>query len=137
MKTERVNFVLTVISLLALASTFYRVQSAASSEALPVLRCRELYLVDEQGRTRMELKVTPPQPNLKMPDGSIGFPESVLFRLFSSTGAPYVKIGANEDGAGMVLGGNGVYVQILSRGTNTPFVKIAAKDGREQVMKVQ
>jgi hypothetical protein len=43
----------------------------------------------------------------------------------------------NEDGGGLVLGGNGGYVQILSRRTNAPFVKIVTKDGREQVMKPQ
>jgi hypothetical protein len=83
---------------------------------------------------RAELKVTPPDPNVKMPDGTVGFPESVLFLTFSSTGSPHVKLGAS-DGGGLVLGGDGTYIQILSRGANTPFVKIVAKDGREQTMK--
>ena len=135
MKTKRFAIASTVISLLVLASTLFHVHSAGKPEVAPVLRCRELYLVDDQGRVRAELKVTPAQPTLKMPDGTIGFPESVLFRLISSTGSPYVKLGANEDGGGLVLGGDGGYVQILSRGTNIPFVKIVTKDGREQVMK--
>jgi hypothetical protein len=61
----------------------------------------------------------------------------VLFRLISSTGSPHVKLGASEDGGGLVLGGDGGCVQILSRGTNTPFVRIAAKDGRERMIKPQ
>ena len=45
-----------------------------------------------------------------------------------------MKLSATEDGAGMVLGGDGGHVQILSRGAN-PFVKIADKSGREEVLK--
>jgi len=118
-------------------SGLFRANSAATPEVAPVLRCRELYLIDDKGRTRAELKVTPAQPTLKMPDGTIGFPESVLFRLISSTGSPHVKLGANEDGGGLVLGGDGGYVQSLSGGTNCPFVKIVTKDGREQLIKPQ
>jgi len=135
MKTQRFAIGLVVLNLFILMCTLFRAQSAAKPEVAPVLRCRELYLVDDAGRVRAELKVTPAQPKLKMPDGTTGFPESVLFRLISSTGSPHVKLGANEDGGGLVLGGEGGYVQILSRGTNVPFVKIVTKDGREQVMK--
>ena len=137
MKAQRITIGLTALNVLILLMTVFRATTAAAPETAPILRCRELYLVDDKGRVRAELKVTPPQPDLKMPDGSIGFPESVLFRLISSTGSPHVKLGANEDGGGFVLGGDGGYVQILSRGTNAPFVKIVTKDGREQVMKPQ
>ena len=137
MKTKRFAIFLTVINLLVLTSVLFHAHSATKPEVAPVLRCRELYLVDDHGRIRAELKVTPAQPTLKMPDGTTGFPESVLFRLISSTGSPHVKLGANEDGAGLVLGGEARYVQILSRGTNFPFVKLVTKDGREQVMKPQ
>ena len=137
MKTQRFAIALTVMNLLILTLTMFRATSATTSELAPVLRCRELYLVDDKGRVRAELKVTPAQPTLKMPDGTTGFPESVLFRLISSTGSPHVKLGANEDGGGLVLGGEAGYVQILSRGTNVPFVKIVTKNGREQMMKPQ
>jgi hypothetical protein len=135
MKMQRFTVGLTALNIVILISVFLRANTAASPERAPVVRCRELYLVDDKGRVRAELKVTPPDPNVKMPDGTRGFPESVLFRLFSSTGGPYVKLGAAEDGGGLVLGGEGTYVQILSRGSNTPFVKIMGKDGREQTMK--
>jgi hypothetical protein len=36
-----------------------------------------------------------------------------------------------EDGAGLVLGGEKGYTQLLSRGTD-PFMKIVTKDGREK-----
>jgi hypothetical protein len=137
MKAQRVTIAFTALNVFILLMTFFRATTAAAPDAAPILRCRELKLVDDKGRLRAELKVTPPQPNLKMPDGSIGFPESVLFRLISSTGSPHVKLGANEDGGGLVLGGDGGYVQVLSRGTNSPFVKIVTKDGRDQVLKPQ
>ena len=137
MKTQRVTACLTAFNVLILVMTLFRVTLTAAPDAAQIVRCRELYLVDDKGRVRAELKVTPPDPNVKMPDGTLGFPESVLFRLISSTGSPHVKLGASEDGGGLVLGGDGGYVQILSRGTNTPFVKIVTKDGREQVMKPQ
>ena len=89
----------------------------------------------DHGRVRAELKITAALPDLKMPDGTTGFPESVLFRLISSKGGPNVKLGATEDGSGLVLGGEKTYVQILSRGTADPFVKIVTNDGREQVFK--
>lgn len=52
-----------------------------------------------------------------------------------SQAAFYNLLGATEDGAGLVLGGEKGYLQLLSRGTNNPLVKIVTKDGREQAMK--
>jgi hypothetical protein len=131
MKAQKVTICFTALNVLILLMTLFRATTAAAPDIAPVLCCRELYLIDDKGRVRAELKVTPPQPNLKMPDGSVGFP------VITSIGGPHVKLGANEDGGGLVLGGDGGYVQILSRGTNAPFVKIVTKDGREQVMKPQ
>jgi hypothetical protein len=135
MKTNRFMIGLTTLNVLILFSTFFRANLVAAPDApAPIVRCRELYLVDDKGRVRAELKVTPPDPTVKMPDGTKGYPESVLFRLFSSSGGPYVKLTAIEDGGGLVLGGDGAYIQELSRGAN-PFIKIVNKSGKEQVMK--
>ena len=136
MKTQRFAIVLTVINLLLLMSAFFRANSAATPEVTPVLRCRELYLMDDKGRVRAELRVFPADPKVKMPDGTTGYPESVMLRLISSTGGPHVKLGASEDGSGLVLSGESGkdYFQALSRGTNQPFVKLVTKDGREKVM---
>ena len=135
MKTQRLAILLTVINLLLLTPSLFRASSATTPDVAPVLRCRELYLVDEKGRVRAELKVTPALPNVKMPDGTTGYPESVLFRLINTAGAPNVKLTATEDGSGQVLGGEFGYLQMLSRGTNPPFVKIVTKDGHEKVFK--
>jgi hypothetical protein len=134
MKTNRVLWVLLLINLGVLTLQIVRAQSNDSQSSAPVLRCRALELVDDQGRVRVELKITPAQPDIKMPDGTVGYPETVLLRLISSNGSPHVKISASEDGAGVVLGGDGGHVQILSRGAN-PFLKIVDKTGQEKVLK--
>ena len=134
MNSKRVLWGLLVLNVGILTLQIVRAQSSNSQSAAPVVRCRALELVDDQGRVRAELRISPAQPNLKMPDGSVGYPETVLLRLISSHNMPHVKLTASEDGAGMVLGGDGGHVQILSRGTS-PFVKTVDKGGREKVLK--
>jgi hypothetical protein len=135
MKTQRTVIVLTVINLVILLCTLSRSNAVAAPNVDPVIRGRAFELVDDQGRVRAELRVTPAQPNFKMPDGTTGFPEAVLLRLIDSKNGPNVKLTATEDGAGLVLGGESGYVQLLSRGANQPFVKLVTKDGHEQVIK--
>ena len=142
MKTQRFVISLTVLNLFILMSTLFRASSAATPEVAPVLRGRALELVDDHGRVRAEIKVLPALPAEKTPDGTTGYPESVQLRLISSKGGPNVKLAASEDGAGLSLVAESEYVQtgyvqILSKGTNLPFIKIVTKDGREQVMKPQ
>jgi hypothetical protein len=134
MKSNRVLLVLLFLNLGILTLQIVRAQSNDSQSSTSVVRCRALELVDDQGRIRAELRISPAQPNFKMPDGSVGYPETVLLRLINSRNMPHVKLTASEDGAGMVLGGDGGHVQILSRGPNA-FVKTVDKGGREQVLK--
>jgi len=124
---------LTNIGFLGLELARPRVEQAAT--VAPVLRGHALELVDDQGRVRAEIKVTPAQPSAKMADGATGYPESVMLRLINSQNGPDVKLTSTEDGAGLALGGDSGYVQILSRGSNPPFIKIVNKDGRQQVIK--
>ena len=135
MRIQRFAIILTVINLFILIAALFRGNSATAPEVAPVLRARALELVDEHGRVRAEIKLFPAQPALKMPDGTTGYPEAVQLRLIDSKNGPNVKLVATEDGSGMVLGGESGYVQVLSRGTNLPFVKLVTKDGREQIMK--
>ena len=81
------------------------------------------------------MKVIPAQPHFKMPDGTIGFPESVLLRMFSSQGAPNVKIVATEDGAEASFVGQEGNVVVKARTRAAPYVTTFAKDGREKVLK--
>ena len=78
----------------------------------------------------------PADPAVKMPDGTTGYPETVLLRPRTSEGRPNIKLAATEDGSGLVLGGESdpTYVQVLARGASTSL-KLSNKDGREQVIK--
>ena len=125
--------VVTNVGLLGFQFVHPRVEQAAG--IAPVLRGRALELVDDHGRVRAEIKVTPAHPSARMPDGTTGYPEAVLLRLINSQGGPDVKLTTTEDGSGLALGGQSGYVQIQSRGANPPFIKIVNKDGREQVIK--
>src|SRR4051812_43224224 len=118
---------LTVVNAAMFVCSLAQPRRAAADIVGPMIRTRGLEIVDEQGRVRAELKVMPADPNVKMPDGSKGYPESVLLRLISSKGAPNVKLTTTEDGSGLVLGGDSAYVQVLSRGAS-PFLKIVNKD---------
>lgn len=136
MKTHRLILALTVINVVVLLTVLFLFTTAFKSDVAPVLRGHAFELIDENGKVRAEIKILPAEPSVKMPDGSVGYPESVLFRLFDSDGGPNVKISATEDGSGIVLGGESGYVQILSR-TNDPSVKLVNKDGDEQVIKLK
>ena len=72
----------------------------------------------------------------KMPDGTVGYPETVYFRLIDSKGGPNVKIVATEDGSGFVLGGDSGFVQILSR-TADPTLKLRNKKGNEKIIGIE
>jgi hypothetical protein len=136
MKT-RLLTALTIVNLVILLVVVFLISSSSKSDGIQtVVKARAFELVDEQGRVRAEIKVLPAEPDFKMPDGSKGYPETVILRLIDSRGGPNVKISATEDGSGLVLGGDSGYVQILSRSKN-PSVKLHAKSGKEQLIKVE
>lgn len=136
MKTQRLPLVLTVINLVILITVLFLSTTAFRPEVATIVRGHAFELIDENGKIRAEIKVMPAEPTTKMPDGTVGYPESVLFRLFDSEGGPNVKISATEDGSGLVLGGESGYVQILSRSAE-PIVKLANKNGDEQVLGIK
>jgi hypothetical protein len=138
MKTQRLAIGLTVLNLVILMFVVFHAYSAAAPGVTPVLRGRGLEIVDDQGHVRAMIKVFPASPAAKMPDGTMGYPETVLLRLIDSKGAPNVKIAATEDGSAVSFGGesNPTNVQILARGTTTSL-KLVNKDGREQLIKPQ
>jgi len=136
MKT-RLLTALTIVNLVILLVVVFLISSSSKSDGIPtVVKARAFELVDANGKIRAEIKVLPAEPNATMPDGSKGYPESVILRLIDSGGGPNVKISATEDGSGLVHGGDSGYVQVLSRGKN-PSVKLHAKSGKEQFIKVE
>jgi len=136
MKTQRFTVALTAINLVVLLVVLFLISSSSKPDVAPIVRGKAFELVDEQGRVRAEIKVLPSEPDFKMPDGSKGYPETVILRLIDSKGGPNVKLAATEDGSGLVLGGDSGYVQVLSRGKN-PSVKLHAKSGKENLLQVQ
>ena len=97
MKTQRLAIGLSILNLVIFACTAFG--SSASSTVAPVLRARALEIVDERGHVRAEIRIFPADPNVRMPDGTRGYPETVLLRMANSVGAPNVKIAATEDGS--------------------------------------
>ena len=136
MKTQRLLIAISVLNVLLLAHSVAQTRAVVAERVAPVLRGRALEIVDDRGRVRASITILPGDPHFKMPDGTIGYPESVLLRLISPKGRPNVKIGASDRGSGLGLGGEDdpTYVQILAQGPSTS-VKLTNKDGREQLIK--
>jgi len=136
MKLQRFLIAFTVVNTLALIYTLARPRPAEAQGVAPVLRGRALEIVDEHGKVRASITIFPADPKVKMPDGTTGYPETVLLRLINSKGRPTVKIQASEDGSGLGLGGNTdpTYVTIGARGTTTSL-KLTNQDGKEQIIK--
>src|SRR3989442_10616692 len=107
MPAQRLAVALTGLNIPLVASSFSSrpPPAVAASELAPVLRGRALELVDDRGRVRPSIAVLPADPAFKMPDGTTGYPETVLLRLRTSAGRPNVMLAAPEDAARLVLGG--------------------------------
>jgi hypothetical protein len=136
MKSQRLLVVVTVFNILLLLFSLDQTRAVTAEGIAPVLRGRALEIVDDRGRIRASITILPADPTVKMPDGTIGYPETVLLRLISPKGRPNVKLGATDRGAGLLLGGESdpTYVQILAEGPSTSL-KLSNKDGREQLIK--
>lgn len=137
MKTQRLLLVVTVLNSLVLLLTVGQSRAVVADRGIvPVLRGRALEIVDDRGRVRASIRILPPDPSVKMPDGTTGYPETVLLRLITSKGRPNVKLGASERGSGLLIGGEDdpTYIQILAEGHSTSL-KMIDQEGRERVMK--
>ena len=134
MNTQRFLIALTVVNVATLAISLAR-PGAAADDVAPVLRGRALQIVDDRGRVRASITVFPANPAVKLPDGTAGYPETVLLRLINSKGGPNVKLATTEDGAGLVLGGesNPTHVHVLARGATTSL-KLTNKDGQVKLI---
>lgn len=135
MNIQRFLIGLTVINTALLLFFLTQARPATTKDIAPILRARALEIVDDRGRVRASIAVYPADPNVKMPNGTTGYPETVLLRLITSQGRPDVKIAATENGAAAVFGGESdpTYVQILAEGASTS-VNLVNKDGKRRLI---
>jgi hypothetical protein len=136
MKTQRLLVVLTFTNVALLIFLLVKPRPVGAEGIAPVLRGHAFEIVDDQGRVRASLSVLPADPGYKMPDGTSGFPETVLLRLINAKGRPNVKIESTEQGAAMVLVGEAdpTNAFLAAKGKNASFM-LTNKDGGRQAIK--
>jgi hypothetical protein len=89
MKIYRLVIAMTVINLVLLLLTVTRAGRTTTQAESPILRGRVIELVDDRGQVRSRLNVEPSG--------------EVVLRLIDQNGTIRVKLGAGEDGSGLVL----------------------------------
>ena len=134
MKIQRLVVTLTVINFVLLVFLLAQMRPVEANTASSVLRGSALEIVDDKGRVRASIKMHPADVTFRMPDGSTGYPETVILRLIDQNGRPNVKLAASVEGAGLLVGGDSAYATLGTKGTE-PKLLLKAKDGREQVIK--
>jgi hypothetical protein len=136
MKTQTTLIILTAVNLGLLGYQVIQphMATASTSDVPAVLRGRALEIVDERGKVRASLAVLPEDPKVIWKGKP--YPETVLLRLMSPEGRPNVKLGASQNGAGLVIGGesNPTYVQVLAEGGESTL-KLIDKAGTERLIK--
>jgi len=137
MKTRSLLVGMTLVNVVLLVFSLAQSGAAVMAQgSLPILRGRGLEIVDDAGRVRASITLLPADPNVKMPDGTTGYPETVLLRLINSKGRPNIKIAATEKGSGLLVAGDTdpTHVEILADGPN-PTIKLSNQDGAVQILK--
>jgi hypothetical protein len=89
MRVQRILVALLSANGLLLLGVALQGRAAVAQAVSPVLRARAIELVDDRGVARAQLDVEPSG--------------EVVFRLRDANGTIRVKIGASEDGSGLVL----------------------------------
>lgn len=107
---------------------------ARAQDISPVIRGRELQIVDAEGRLRASITVSP--------KGSATYPENVVFRLHDRNGKPVVKLETHEAGAGIskgsglgLLGGSDNTQGFI--GTDGSSSKVELRNGNGSRQRVQ
>ena len=136
MKSSALLFALTIANFALLVFQLLQPHGSFAQEISPVVRTHAMEIVDDRGRVRAQIRIFPPDSRAKMPDGTTGYPETVIFRLSNSNGRPNVKIAALEDGSTIALGGDSdpTDIQILARGAETSM-KLTNRTGKQQLVK--
>lgn len=128
MKIQRLAIALTAINLVLLLLAVAQAGSTTAQTVTPILRGRALELVDDRGQVRSRLNVEPTG--------------EVVLRLLDKNGTIRVKLGAGEDGSGLVLADEATEpaIHIIARriGTSerptTTSITLRGTDGQERVI---
>ena len=128
MKMQRFATALTLINLVLLL-LIARAGNTTTQEVTPTLRGRALELVDDRGQIRSRLNVE-----------SSG---EVVLRLLDQNGTIRVKLGAGEDGSGLLLADEetepGVHIIARRAGTSerptTTSITLRGAEGQERVIR--
>ena len=132
MSVQRLAVVLTVINLVILLVGPAQGPPLTAQSVAPVLRGQALEIVDGRGQVRARINV---EPATATADGKT-YPEAVVFRLIDPNGRIRVKLGADQEGSGLLLANDSQQpgVHMLAKSTGT-VLKLINTDGREQVIK--
>jgi hypothetical protein len=136
MKMQRLLFTLTALNLLLLLFLLAQMRPVEANADSPVLRGRGLEIVDDRGRVRASIKLHPADVHFRMPDGTTGYPETVVLRLIDPNGRPEVKIEASVKGGGIGLvgEGDGTQAQLGAKGAQSRL-RLMDNEGRELVLR--
>ncbi len=123
-KTQRILAVLTLVNLGLLIYQLTSFRAATAETAAPILRGSGIEIVDDEGRLRAQLKLEPADASFKMPDGKVGYPETVIFRLITPDGKPRVKLTTSEEDSGLMLLGeyNSTHTILKADGAETSLM---------------
>jgi hypothetical protein len=121
MNALRIAIALGALNLAILGGAAVQTRTAGTRGGKDVLRGRALELVDEGGKARARIDV---EPN-----------GEVVFRLLDQEGTIRVKLGAGNEGSGLLLANDATEpgVHILAKSTGSS-IKVVNKDGRERVI---
>jgi hypothetical protein len=121
MKLDRIAVAVTVVNVVFVLLVLAQHGATARPVDSQVLRVRALELIGDDGRVRAQLNVE-----------SSG---EVVFRLRDATGTIRVKLGASEEGSGLVLLGDSTEpgAQILAKRSGTSLT-LTAKSGAKRVI---
>lgn len=141
MKAQRIFIALTIINLALTMFLLFQIrrvdaETAEASGTVSVLRGSSLEIVDDLGRVRASIKIHAGDPKFKMPDGKIGYPETVMFRLIDPNGRPEIKIGASVEGGGVgIVGETDITHALLEAQGPDALLKLTNKAGKQQLIK--
>jgi hypothetical protein len=119
MKVQSMAVALAGINLVLLLCLVVRGRPVTAETVPSILRAQTIELVDDRGRARASLEVED--------DGQ------TVFRLRDANGTIRVKLGASEDGSGLVLLDDGTEpgIHLLAKGAS-PSLTLKARDGTER-----